>query len=82
MYRALTRDYAETVLMPGNTKARAVEEVPATVPVAQRVHSVSAALSDLVSECIRLPIGKRVSSMQKVAQRLRVIESQVGDETL
>jgi serine/threonine protein kinase len=82
MYRALTRDYAETVLVPGESKARAVEEVPATVPVANRVHSVSGPLSDLVSECIRLPIGKRVASMQMVAQRLRAIESQVGDETL
>ena len=82
MYRALTRDYAETVLVPGETKARAVEEVPATVPVAQRVQTVSGSLSDLVSECIRLPISKRAASMQSVAQRLRAIESQVGDETL
>lgn len=82
MYRALVRDYAETVLVPGQSKSRKPEDVPATVPASQRIAGLSNELSDLVAECLHLKIDRRVSSMEKVAQKLRSLESTVSDISL
>ncbi len=82
MYRALTREYAETVLVPGQSKSRKPEQVPATIPAAERVPGLSTDLSDLVAECLRLPIEKRVDSMGKVALRLRALEKSVPNIAL
>ncbi len=77
MYRALVRDYAETVLVPGQSKSRKPEQVPATVPASERIPGLSSVLSDLILECLHLQIDKRVASMQKVAMRLRAFELNV-----
>ena len=82
MYRALVRDYAETVLVPGQSKSRKPEEVPATIPASERVAGLSSELSVLVAECLQLKIDRRVSSMQKVAEKLRSLESTVTNISL
>ena len=82
MFRALVRDYAETVLVPGQSKSRKPEEVPATIPASERVAGLSSELSVLVAECLQLKIDRRVSSMQKVAEKLRSLESTVTNISL
>ena len=82
MYRALVRDYAETVLVPGKSKSRAPEEVPATIPASERVPGLSSELSLLVSECLHLKLDRRIDSMRKVANKLRSLESTVNNIAL
>jgi len=82
MYRALTRDYAQTVLVPGQSKSRKPEEVPATVPVAERIQGLDRHLSDLIAACLHLKIEKRVASMALIAGRLRELETVVDNITL
>lgn len=79
MYRTLTREYAETVLVPGQSKSRKPEEVPAMMPAAERVPGLSTELSNLISDCLQLKMEKRVSSMDKVAHQLRELEKRVVD---
>ncbi|MSR44608.1 MAG: serine/threonine protein kinase [Phycisphaerales bacterium] len=79
MYRAVTREYAETVLVPGQSKSRKVEEIPPMVPAAERVVGLSRELSNLISDCLQLKMERRISSMEKVAQTLRALESTVRD---
>ena len=79
MYRALVHDYAQTVLVPGTTKARSPEAVPATVAPAERVAGLNGDLSDLVMECLALQIERRPRSMGKIAERLRELEHTVAN---
>lgn len=82
MYRALARDYAQTVLVPGTTKSRSPDSVPATVPLAERVAGLNGELSDLIMECLVLPIDRRPRSMDKIASRLRGLETTVANITI
>jgi serine/threonine-protein kinase len=75
MYRALVRNYAETVLVPGEKKPRRPEQVPASMPPAERVPGLDSDLSDLVMECLQLQPHRRPRSMTVVAEALRRIEA-------
>lgn len=82
MYRALVRDYAETVLIPGEKKPRKPEQVPATMPPADRVPGLDGDLSDLVMACLHLQPQRRLGSMAEVAKGLRAIEKSVRDMSI
>ncbi len=79
MYRALVRDYAETVLVPGEKRPRRPEQVPATMPPADRVAGLDGDLSDLVMECLHLQQHRRPKSMIVVAEELRRLEASARD---
>ena len=82
MYRALVRDWAETVLVPGGSKSRSPQEVPVTIPALERVPGLDGELSLLVSECLQLKMERRIDSMQKVATKLRTLEKTVKNIAL
>ena len=79
MYRALVRDHAETVLVPGTSKPRSVDTVPGTVHPVERVAGLNRELSDLVMECLALEVERRPRSMEKIAQKLRALEQTVAN---
>lgn len=79
IYRALVRDYAETVLVPGEKKPRRPEQVPATMPPADRVPGLDGDLSDLVMDCLHLQPHRRPPSMRMVAEALRSLETSARD---
>lgn len=79
MYRALVHDYPETVLVPGEKKPRRPEQVPATMPPADRVPGLDSDLSDLVMDCLQLQATRRPKSMRAVADQLRSIKASARD---
>ncbi len=79
MYRALVHDYAETVLVPGEKKPRRPEQVPASMPPADRVPGLDGDLSDLVMDCLQLQPHRRPPSMKAVADVLRSLETTACD---
>ncbi len=82
MYRALVRDYAQTVFVPGTKHSRSVEAVPATIPPAERVAGLNGDLSDLIMECLVMQVERRPRSMEKIAARLRALETSVANITI